>query len=184
MANEAMFAVGATQFVAPEAMRPIPADPADVPLPPAGYAPVRGVRMPHGVTTALYFVRPIPTEMTLATGLTFTLVYALASANNADLSGTPIMMDVAAVPLVSGSSHADESALAGSTPAEGTMSLPTVPGTIVLQELAAPAADLTGAGGTLAAGNLALIRVRRRGDDPGDLNIGDILFVEVCLRNT
>ena len=107
---------------------------------------VRGVRMPSRVQTSLYFIRPIPHEFTLAAGVTFTLVYAMAG-NNADLSGGAAMMDATAVPLVSGTSRLDESAMAGSTPAEGAMPLPATPGTIVLQDLAAPAADLTGAGG-------------------------------------
>lgn len=184
MANEGTFCIDAVEYVAHEALRPIPHDAVGVPTAPNTFIGVGGVRMSHGFQTSLYFVRLIPHELTLATGITFTLVYALADANNAYLGGGNVMLDVVAAPLVSGTSRPDESALVGSIPAQAAMPVPTVPGTIVMQDVAAPVADLVGPGGTLASGNLALIRVRRRGDDPGDSNYGDILFISLGLRNT
>ena len=185
MANEGMSCIGAGEFVAPEAMQTIAADPANMPAAPNIFTPVRGVRMPHGVRTSLYFVRPIPHEMTLAAGLTFTLVYALPSVNNAYLGGGKVVMDAIAAPLVSGVSHLDDTVFGNPQGIEEpSPDLPTVPGTIVVQELVAPLDKLVGPGGTLAPGGLALIRVRRTGDDPGDTNVGDILFISVGLRNT
>jgi hypothetical protein len=183
MANESLFYIGAGEFIPQEAMRPIPPSvgPASDLLPPDYPSPISGPRMPHAIRRSLYFVRPVPYEMTISTGITFALVYTMASTNNADLrGGTRVLMEVAAGALVSGSSHPDDAALEGAVAAQ-SQDLPTVPGTIVVQEIAVPRPV---GGAPLGPGALALIRVRRLGDDPADTNFGDILFIGLTVRNT
>jgi hypothetical protein len=185
VANEGLFSVTAPEYIPQEALRAIPEHPGFVVMPPDRSAPVRGVRMAHGVQTVLYYVQKLPFEQSAVVGITFSIVYAIASANNVSFGGGKVLMEAVAAPLVSGLSSPDDSAITEDAAlAAQSQDLPTSPGVIVIQELAVPVAKLAGPGGQLAAGDLALVRVRRLGDDARDTHVGDILFISMSLRNT
>lgn len=144
---------------------------------------ILGYVMRPGNITEFYGFVKIDSSISLATGLTFELLYCLpGSSGQADVSGTQVYMGVAVGKVTSGTTtFNDITSLTGTEVLAQSGALPTTLWTLVKQTIAVPVANMLG----LATGDTAIIRVRRKGDDlNNDTNTGDILLVNVAAWDT
>lgn len=132
---------------------------------------------PKQTSTCLGLFR-VQNAALLATGLTVELV--LADDVNNPGAGKNAVFGVTIGPITSGTSTFDESVLTSATEVTATVTMPATPGVMVIQAIALPVADLHG----LAAGNTALVRIRRLGSNSSDTHPGRVVMLNADVRNT
>jgi hypothetical protein len=135
---------------------------------------------PKGKSSA-YGTFRVPNVAALATGLTAALSLMDDTLNTA--AGKATKFGVTIGPLTSGTSTPDDNATTGAfvstTEATATSTLTTT-GLAYTLSVAVPVATMN----ALAAGGVAMIRIRRLGDDVADTHTGRVLLFGVDVRNT
>lgn len=145
--------------------------------------PIFGHRMGSRIISSVYHVFRLANSATLATGLTFNLILSLpVNAKNADITGSKAYFDITVAGLTSGTSLVDDSVFSSYNPTSAQITMPTVAGTVVSQDIAVTASGNAING--LSPGGVGMIRVRRNGSSALDTNIGDVLLLSMDVRNT
>ena len=149
-------------------------------LVPVGTTGIAGAGFPNGVTSSLLFMFRVPNAVALATGLTYNLCVTDDPLNPPSSTGLHSVWDFTIAPLTTASSKPDESPLASSTADKATITHGGTVGQLAFADQAQVVAHTN----SLAAGSLALLRLRRLGADSGDTHDGRCVFLNLDVRNT
>lgn len=122
----------------------------------------------------------LPNAAALVTGLTFGLSICDDTGNPPSAGGLKSYWGVTIAPITSGTSVPDETIFAGATETFAQITHGAAIGAVVYADIAAVVANMGG----LAAGNLALARVRRVGNNILDTHTGRVVLLRTEIRNT
>lgn len=180
MANESISSFGPSSGFPETGGAPVGGETQPFSLTPVGTAGMAGAGFPDNRTSTMLYLLRIPNAAALATGMTFTFTVTDDTLNPPSAGGLNSYWGVTVGPVVSGTSTPDESIVASSTEDKVAITHGSTIGTIVYADLAAVVAHMNG----LAAGGLALIRLRRLGSNALDTHNGRVVLLRFDPRNT
>lgn len=140
-----------------------------------------GAGFAAGVTGTMLYLFRVPNAATLATGLTFHITLTDDPLGPPSAVSLNSYWGVTVAPLTSGTSTPDETVFASSTEDKYAITHGATIGTIIFGDHTAVVGHMN----SLAAGNLAMIRLRRLGANVLDTNTnGRAVLLRFDVRNT
>src|SRR6185503_17539715 len=139
---------------------------------------LRGIGFRPKVVGSVYYAVRLPTAVAVGTGLSFQLLLA-DDPNNAS-AGKVCKFGVTVSPLTSDTSTLDDTTLASSTEDSASITMPSTANAVHVATITQVVAHEN----SLAAGNWALVRIRRLGSNSAETHTGTVVLLGVHAYNT